>query len=511
MLLTLCIGLLTSCSKDKKAQLLSMVPSDASFVVMIDATEAMNQLDIKTDDDAAIGSELKAILKQNGASEKDIKTVKKALKNLDGTPNTLLFFGQDRKSMWLTFFVKNGDDFIDFLEHDTPKDDVDFDEEDGGYKVYENIAVKGDCVWVDLDDDSIDTEEVEGLRKLDKKDRFDEEYPAIAEMCLKENTTCFACANIAEIMKMEGGPGSSEFNTALSMVFDDATFVTYTATLTDKEATAEFRVLDSKGSPAKLNFPMGKIDASSMAMLNNNAPLIGAIAIDPATIQKVIDTALKFGVLSSSDQASLEQFKQISGTSCFSFADAHNGTFSISLADANATVELGNQLTALFSGKPLNFSTAGTKVIGRLDGTPAQGEGKAPSCLVGQYAGIYIDFSKISDKLLKGYDFSKFGKMSLVLGPDGQGVKLSCTWTVNKPVYTAMHEFMGLMKAAMGGALMMDPSFENDLINPFDTPSYGYEYEMMDSTAVYEPYTDYNDLSTPLPKADSYYEEYGDL
>ena len=58
------------------------------------------------------------------------------------------------------------------------------------------------------------------------------------------------------------------------------------------------RMFNSKEEPAQFLLPMAKIDAASLAKLDNESPLIAAIAINPDLVKKIQALAEKMGGLS---------------------------------------------------------------------------------------------------------------------------------------------------------------------------------------------------------------------
>lgn len=484
-----------SCSRDKK-DLLSCVPADTAGVAVIDLTSLWDQLEVKVDgDDVSYCSEIKEILKLANVKSGDMRDLEKVLTLLDGTSKSLVVFEHD-KNIWATFYVSDGGDFIKVLEEEM---DADFDKEDG-YKVWEQIAVKGDQVWFCLDTEKassgIDTDELEKLRDLDNDKRFAEKYDKIAEYMLAEDMCSAYCVNVEKVADMLPAYDRQKVNMALSMAFDDARFVVTRSKLDANGSEAELRVLDSKQTPAKFLLPMAKIDASGFAKLDNDSPLVAALAINPELVQKIKGLMEKFyGVLSTGDREALDMFGTLAGTSALSLATASDGVLMINFDNSSTPVKLGTLLRD--NGCPFAISTAGNSLIARLPGTPAEGKGKAPAKLVGQYAGVYVDFAKEGGRLINGYDVSKFGKMWVTLGPDGPGVKLTSVWEVKNPLRTLLKEAMVIAQGVMTGSITA-PGIEEfgkfaypaPACEPADSIAYDvYDIEC-DSTAAVDMYAE---------------------
>lgn len=499
-LVFVCAAILSSCScsRDKK-DLLSFVPADTAGVAVIDLTNLWDQLEIKADgDDLSYCSELKDLLKMSQAKTKDLDKVEEMLKMFEGTAKTIVIFEHDN-ALWGTFYVKDDKEFIETVKD--IDDDIDFDEEDG-YQVCENVAVKKDQVWFCVDfedsDKGIDTEAIEKLADLDKDKRFDKKYEKIAEYMLGEDVCSAYCINIDKVIDYVNNSYDRQMcNMALSMVFDDAKFLVGQSKLNDKGMTGEVRVLNDKENPAKFLLPMAKIEAAGLSKLNNNAPLIAAVAVNPELVQKIKGVIEKMdGPLSQGDQEMFSILGAISGTSGLSLATASDGTVVVSFDNPNTPAQVGSLLSE--AGTKYEFSTVGTQLIARLPGTPAAGQGQAPSELVGQYAGIYIDLAKEGGKLISGYDLSKLGKMWLTLGPDGDGVKLSSCWELKNPVKTLLKEILVIAQGVMSNSISA-PGLEEFELKFMAAHDYA---EAQDSTYMYDDYY-YDEYATPAPAVEA--------
>lgn len=496
-LVFVCVAVMSSCScsRDKKG-LLSFVPADTAGVAVIDLTNLWDQLEIKADgDDLSYCSEIKDLLKLGNVKNKDLDKVAEVLKMFEGTAKTIVIFEYE-DAVWGTFYVKDGDDFIKTLEDEGK---ADFDKEDG-YKVWEHIAVKGDQVWFCVnpakEDDDIDPEAIEKLADLDKDKRFDKKYEKIAEYMLGEDVCSAYCVNIDKVLDYVNNSYDRQMcNMALSMVFDQAKFLVGQSKLNDKGMTGEVRVLSDKQEPAKFLLPMAKIEAAGLSKLNNNAPLIAAVAVNPELVQKIKGVIEKMaGPLSQSDQGMFSVLGALSGTSGFSLATASDGTLVVNFDNATTPSQVGTLLSS--DQSKIEFSTAGNQLIARLPGTPAAGQGQAPSQLVGQYAGIYIDASKEGGKIVNGYDLSKLGKMWMTLGPDGDGVKLTSGWDLKNPVRTLLKEILAIAQGVMSNSITA-PGLEE-----FETKYMSAPPEAsMDSTAyMYDDYY-YDEYAMPATDA----------
>ena len=291
-LMFVCAAVLSSCScsRDKK-DLMDCVPADAAFVGMIDLSSAWDQLGIKSEgDDFTFAKEVKDLIKLAQIPNDAMDKIEGVLKCMEDTPKSIVVFSVD-KHVWATFYVSDGDDFIKLMEDEAK---ADFDKEDG-YQVWEKVAVKGNRVWFC---DDMDTDELNRLLDLDKDRRFENKYEKVTEYLMAEDASTSFCMNFSYLKDYMQQSEAQMLNLAMSFCFNDAQFLLYQSRLTDAEATSEMRMFNSKEEPAQFLLPMAKIDAASLAKLDNESPLIAAIAINPDLVKKIQALAEKMGGLS---------------------------------------------------------------------------------------------------------------------------------------------------------------------------------------------------------------------
>lgn len=491
----LCVASMTSCGKKDKKALLETVPADTAGLLIIDANQVWKQLDIKVDgDDVTYCKELKEIVSLAGLERKDKKVFDAVMKVIDDSSRSFVLFEYDAQP-WFTFFVGDDEKFIKLLEDEG---ELEFDK-DGDYMVAgDNVAVKDNQVWVS---EKIDTEVIEKFLGLDKDKRFVKKYETVADELLADNVTCGFFANIETAKGLLGSDDSQMLSLAMSVAFDGAQYLVGKTVLSDKDITGEVRILNDKFAPAKFNFPMGKIDATAMSRLNNEAPFIAALAIDPAMTKKIESLLDKYAGLSEADRVQFVTFEKIKGTIGASFSASDDGTAFMTFDNANTPVEMGKLFAEAinYGGLPIECTTAGNTLVMRLEGTPQAGKGQAPSQLIGQYAGYYIDFSKISDRIVSGYSFKNWGKMWYTLGPDGAGIKQTSVWEIKDPIRTLLSECLALFKAASSGNVTFPVGEELERKMSFPAPVEPlYPDSYMDTTAVIEDYS-------YAPEPDLYY------
>lgn len=498
MAMLLVLGVcLDSCSgnKDKK-KLFETIPASTSGVMIVNLNEAMNQLEIKAEDgEVSYCSELSEVLSMADISKKDMKVIDKVVAGVAMTMKTAVVFEYDEEP-WVSFFVDDQDDFIKMLEEET---DASFDKEDGGYMVWKDIAIKDDQVWIT---EKLDTETISKFLDLEDEDKFSNKYEKITEeLCADDLFSGYFVdfKLVNTIAKRAGDSDIAQFNVGLGILFDDAKYLYCTNKLNASGTSGEMRILNSKLEAAKFNLPMATIDAQSLSMLNNEAPVIAAVAIDKELIQQIENLASKQGVLSSSDTEMFNLLKSINGTAAASLASATDGVAFMTFDNPNSPAAFSQMLFQGVDSTQLNFSTKGNMLIACLPGTPLTGRGTAPSELAGKYAGLYIDFSKDKGNFVNGADIAPFGKLWITLGPDGKGLKVSSNWNVKNPLRTLLSAGLTIFKAAMAGKVT-SPEGEK-LANIFDRPQV---YAEPDSD-YYDEYGDTVAIEAPAAAYDDYY------
>ncbi|MCM1004887.1 MAG: hypothetical protein NC402_01170 [Prevotella sp.] len=488
----LCAASMTSCSKKDKKALLECVPANTAGLAFMDASQILDQLGIKAEDnDVKYGPEIKEFLEEIGADRKEKENIKEALNLVCQTEKTVMAFEYD-ELIYLTFYVDDQKKFIETLE-EIDKLGQSFSEE-SGYMTSDDMAVKDDQVWFCFDvkegEQVVDPEAIDKM--LDSKKKFVEEYDKITESFLAEDVYYGLFIDINTVKGFINGYDAERFAMVQSMAFDDASYLVCTAKLTDNGGSSEMRVLNSKMEAAKFNFPLAKIDANSLKYIDGSAPVIAALGIDPATVNKIVDLGEKYGLFSDSDKMMLNAISELKGTIALSWTDVNNAALSINFSNPEAAKQAGQFMANNAGNDFLKFSYAGNALIARTPDAPLTSGGKVPAALVGQYAGIYVDYSKYAYvPEIKTLGIDKMGTMYVVIGPDGDGIKLTSAWEVKKPVKAMVQTMLQFQKNMYDIDpdellyLLPVPRGGYDEI-PADTMAFEEEYMLADSAVVYE-------------------------
>lgn len=440
----LAMAVLTGCGDSSKKKLLSTIPADAELVMYMDVQTVYDQLEIKKDGDSySYCKELKDIVDASGM---DKKTLKEALKMVDETEKYIAIFYTDN-NLWMTFNVKDGDDFCDYVRQLDKSMDV---ETVDGYKVIDHtMAVSDKQVWLS---DNIDTSTLKLFESLSDDNKFSERFDKVADEMVSPEVMAATFYNINNMMKVANLSQEevAGVRMILSMAFDDAEYVFGVGRLTSDGMEGESRVLNEKQENAKFLLPMSKITGESLSKIDNNAPLVAAASISPELVTKIVNMVSNMGHMSSEDTEGFNLVKNISGTSAFSFSGPNDFIVSIGFKDGQAAENFGRFLATL--GAPYPSSVAGNSLLMRSNEN-LRGSGKAPSEFIGKYMAARIDFSKIDEKLVSGYDFSKLGTILCTVEPEGDGIVAKSVWKMKNPIRTLLSEGFKIFTTCMGGGI----------------------------------------------------------
>lgn len=433
------IIMLGSCSKSGDMEaLLKTVPADATMVASFNADELLARLDYKQEGDhATYCKELSRIIETAGM---DRKTVNKITDGIDLTNKVVVAFAKGDK-FYFTFSVRDAGDFKKWYAG--VSDEELEDEGDGFFSGNGGrIILKDNQVWAASD--KIQVSALEEMLSLSGDESFAGRYSAMADkMCDKSNYGC-AFLNIDETMSLIRRYGdaseAAQMQLALGMLFKDADYLSLVATLGSDKVTSELTVLNAKGEPAEFLIPMGKINTGAMNKVNSDAALVAAIDFSPELMSKLQALKTQYAsALSGTDALVADMLLNLCGTTACSFNGPTDYIVSVGMKDADAATGLGKFLSS--SGTlPVKVSAADKFLIIRSAEDVKSG-GSAPKAFSGNFFGLYIDFENSAIKQLVPMNMSGMGKMSLVLGPDGKGVKLRSEWIVKDPVKASLRLF----------------------------------------------------------------------
>lgn len=498
--LMLALGVcLTGCSKGK-TRVLHTVPADAWMVYYLNAESTMDQLEVKKDGNGyTYCKELKQIVDLVPGADK--KIINRALDLVEQTRLSAVMYVTGR-DMYLTFEVKDGKDFCNDLKQFAKKnldEDLDFDEEEGGYVSDDNrCVVYNDQVWISSK--KMDVDEAKELQSLKKEDKFTEQAgrhfvdewdgaDVTAGVYLGINNALQTALKLGELSNSE----YTEVKGVLSMIFEDAQSVVSVSRMNGDGCEGEVRVLNEDGKDARLVLDMAKVNPAQMNKINNDAPLVAAIGVSNKLTTMIADKVDGFlgareADPDSEDEQTLALLRNIDGTVAFSMNALDECILSANFKDADQAEALAKYwLPATLTGTGRSgyafsgdVSMAGSMVVARSV-AGLKGGGSPASEFKDAYAALVIDGRKAKE-MVQGYDCSKLGRMSLVLAPKDGGVVLRFKMELKNPLRTLLGEVLKLAMALQTGEVSVKGA---DAEPPFKWQS---KYDEMYDVAAVDPW-----------------------
>lgn len=461
------LGIFSSCDKGGDlAALLDTVPEDVPYVVTIQGKPVLDQLGFKKDGDKyTFDKSVQNIIDLSGA---DKKMVNRVCELIDATGKNFVIFSEssDVEKVWFTFAIDDREEFIDRFKSIAKAngEKVDFDK-DGDYMIdeSEHFVLSKNQAW--FSSEKINLEDVEEFGKL--KESFASANKELTERMVADTNVLSYSLNISAITSIARNQGGAQevaaLQSAMALLFDDATYIFGTTSLNNQGIESTVDVLNSKYAMAKFLLPLGKIDTAAMAKIDNNASVVAALAIPSELMQKVtgLISTVNGGHLSPEDSMVIGLLNSINGTLAASFNGPQDYIVSIPFKDAESATNLGQLLS---SGANLNTSLAGNYLIIRSR-PEVNGGGSAPAGFKGQALAYTIDFSKVPETIITGADLSSLGKVNVNVGLFENGLRASSKWECNKPLATLCSVVRKVATDYMTGAVKF----------PFIESTYSYE------------------------------------
>lgn len=432
------LGLMSSCDKsdgDLKS-ILKTVPADAPYVMAFNVNPVLDQLEFKKDGDRyTFCKEVQEIVDLSGADKKMVNTV---CEFIDATGKTLVLYGDgsNLETVWMTFSVNNQDEFVKLMEK-VAKDNggkLDFKEE-GGYKMGADgiFAMKDNRVW--MCSEKIDVKKIDKFADLGD-DSFAAKNGKLTDRMTADNTVTATCVNLTECLSaLRKTGGDSEvgiLQSAMSLLFEDATYLFATSTLNNQGAESVAEILNSKYETAKFLLPVGKIEPAAMAKINNNAGVVAAVNLPSELMSKISGLIT---TLNGGDSAETKMItgilNSISGTLAVSINGPEEIIASIPFTDEASATSFGE----LMAQSGMDCSVAGNYLVMRSK-PGLQGGGSAPESFKGEFAAYNLNFANVPETLISGLDMKSLGKVSVTLGQYENGLRLNGKWECNRLIPT---------------------------------------------------------------------------
>lgn len=432
------LGIFSSCDRGGDlAALLDTVPEDVPYVVTIQGKPVLDQLGFKKDGDRyTFDKSVQNVIDLSGA---DKKMVSRICELIDATGKNFVIFSEPTKveNVWFTFAIDDREEFIDRCKSIAKAngEKMDFDK-DGDYMIdnSEHFVLSKNQAWVSSE--KINLDDVEEFGKL--KESFASANKELTERMVADTNVLSYSLNISALASIARNQGGAEevaaLQSALALLFDDATYIFGTTSLNNQGTESTVDVLNSKYAMAKFLLPVGKIDTAAMAKIDNNASVVAALAIPSELMEKItgLISTLNGGHLNPESSMVFGLLNSINGTLAASFNGPQDYIVSIPFKDAESATNLGQLISAAGN---LNTSLAGNYLIIRSR-PDVNGGGSAPAGFKGQTLAYAIDFSKVPETIITGADLSPLGKVNVNVGPFENGLRASSKWECDRPLVT---------------------------------------------------------------------------
>ncbi len=281
-LLLLAVG----CSKsagDDAYSLLRTVPADASSVVMLNVSHAVESLGGSSDGSTIkLSKDLQKTIDESQAIKpEDKKHLKEICDGETGIAfSTVVFFSAARS--YVTGLLNDPDKFVAYMEKNTG---VKAKEEDGA-KIIKTTAVIGNQFWK-CTTGTPDVEQLKYYQQLNEKQSYASADGA--KLLLEPDKVLTYIADVNRSLSLI--PNASYMKIASSLIFNDMAYVAGSADIKKKNLTAYASVLNSDMKPAELLLPVEKIDASVMKSFDKGGDVFFAAGIPQKLTKKIGDLA----------------------------------------------------------------------------------------------------------------------------------------------------------------------------------------------------------------------------
>ena len=367
MLILSLAGAITSCSGDSSADisdLLSTVPNDASAVAAFNLHSIVEKTGSKIDGSKVVpGKDLQALIEKSSGNS-DLSRFITNDYGIDPEAAVLFVEGQDT---YLTGYLARPDSFRENVQKETSGS---FSKE-GDVDICANYAMKGNQFWCRVSHrNSISASEISRFTSLSEKLSF--MSGSYAKELSDLNHDIKGWGNISGIFNVANMDFQSKSmaRMAIESMFSDGEDIAFHADFEKGKMTSALRILNSKGKPAKFNFPTERVDVSVVKNAGASADLIYAMAVSPKMIESLKEQVDGKGI--SVLGAIMPALSSLDGTAVVEFSSSSNAISGVVSTKGEGTAALsdlissGLDCTVTKDGKLLRFSNG--SVTGRLSG-----------------------------------------------------------------------------------------------------------------------------------------------
>jgi len=284
MLIVSLLFSLNSCKSDSSADisdLLSTVPNDASAVAAFNLRSIVEKTGSKIDGSKVVpGKELSALIENSGKSSGFSRFF---TKDYGIEPETAVIFveGQDT---YLSGYLARPESFRKAVEEETSSSFT----KENDVETCGNYAMKGNQFWQKISHrNSISASEISRFTSLSEKLSFLSgnygETLSELDHDIKGWGNITGMFNVAQL----DFQSKSMARMAIESIFTDAEDLAFHVDFEKGKMSSSMLILNSKGKPAKFNFPAEKIDVSVVKHAGTSADMILAMAISPKMIEQL--------------------------------------------------------------------------------------------------------------------------------------------------------------------------------------------------------------------------------
>ena len=369
------------CSKsadDDAYSLLRTVPADASSVVMLNISHAVESLGGSSDGSTIkLSKDLQKTIDESQAIKPEDKQHLKEICNGEAGVafTTVVFFSAARS--YVTGLLNDPDKFVAYMEKNTG---VKAREEDGA-KIIKTTAVIGNQFW-ECTTGSPDIEQLKYYQQLNEKQSYSSADGA--KLLLEPDKVLTYIADVNRSMSLI--PNASYMKIASSLIFNDMAYVAGSADIKKNNLTAYASVLNSDMKPAELLLPVEKIDASLVKSFEKGGDIYIAAGIPQKLTKKIGDLA--GNMMGSNSKMVTSVLEAIDGTVAVRANSGANEVEALIQTSGKNFSEFSTVLQNLFG---LSISRDGdtlTAVLGSKDFTGSITPADAADKLKGAWIGI---------------------------------------------------------------------------------------------------------------------------
>ena len=279
--------MLPSCSGNETADatgLLETIPSDASLVIVANTSKMLEKAGCKVKDDKIEASaETMALIDKikNPQNRQQIKALFDGQTGID--PSVIACF-QEGYYVYATGYLADPAKFKATVEKEM---NAKFSTEEG-IEICANTAVSDNRFWINLEQGSIDANEIKHFTALDDSQSFLSN--AFADRLCKFDKDIEGWGNINGLLNTAnlGFQQKAMMQVALQTLFADPAGLSFSVEFMNGEMNVEANVINSKGTYAKYQLPSEELDINTISSIGGKADVVAAIAVPHKMIEKLI-------------------------------------------------------------------------------------------------------------------------------------------------------------------------------------------------------------------------------